>query len=502
MRRLTSRAHASPAAWVSATALLCAGCFDSRVVHGGDAGPPVDPAVVREAREALERVADEMCRHAVDCAPRHLPERHLHAWLCHPDYADIDGPVAAIERGDAVLDTEALAACLAFLDSFEGCFEGSWPETGDPCGVLVRGTVPLGAGCGFDGRWCEDPGSCEACTALCTRAQREGEGCGPGSRCASGLACRDGVCEPIVPVAGSRALGQSCLGDYHCVVGALCVDHTCQLPPASTVLGDPCFEGRWCSEGQLCDLEMRCVAPRSEGGDCPRATWCETGLVCVERRCRSVRGLGESCDDSADCGPEAPYCVGPLYSRGTCQLDATGVGCHPSIAVWLRVWSGCPTGYACVAPDETATVGECRRPVAVGLDCTVTAECESGRCVSGVCRPISRPGEPCGAESVCPGSFVCDDGRCAPGPGARVPCDDARPCVRGFCRDGVCALPSLGEPCTESCGGDAWCRDGVCTAWRIAEPGEPCSSEGVRCEWGARCDHTLDVCVDECADAP
>lgn len=495
------RAHAGAVAY-AVTVLLCSGCFESRVVDpADDAGPRVDPASLREARETLQSIADERCRHGVDCAPLYEDGWGLgyrEGILCHPVYQHIDELVAAIARGDAILDRAAVAECLAHLASFEGCFERLVYDPSPPCDQMLAGTLPPGSPCAADDDWCDPSGYCDPCTTVCTRRWLLGERCEGRGLCADGLRCDDGACRPI-DIDNSRALGESCDLDRECPVGALCALGACRALPSATGLGEPCFAGRWCSDGQWCLWESgatSCEAPRSAGGRCAGEGSCETGLVCTRRNCRPRSGPGEPCERPDECRPDAPYCV-----AGTCRVDPDGMACQVAHALFLEAFpTGCPDGYGCVG-DDPSVVGECRRVVALGAACEDHALCPaSSRCHEGICRAVSDPGDPCDAERICPELFACPAGRCIPMPVVGERCTDDLPCSRGACREGVCALLALGEPCPEDdwlCD-RAWCIDGVCTAVRVAAPGEPCSGEGVICGPTARCiDH--EVCVDECA---
>lgn len=496
------RAHAGVVVY-AATILLCGGCFASRPMEGVvDAGPGVDPASVREAREALQRIADERCRHGVDCAPLFEDEwGRREGILCHPVHQRIDERVAVIARGDAILDRAAVAECLAYLASFEGCFENlDWVWRRPPCIDMLEGTRPPGSACATDGDWCDPSGYCDPCTTVCTRRWLLGESCEGRGWCAHGLQCDEGVCRPI-DTDHSRALGEPCVYDEECPVGALCTPDGCSALPTATELGEPCFAGWWCSEGQWCvsgsGVARTCEAPRPEGGRCVGERSCETGLACVRGICRPRSGPGEPCDYPYQCRPDAPYCV-----AGTCRADADGMTCPGGAATawFLESYpAGCPDGYGCVGA-EPFMAGECRRLVALGAACEGHTQCPaSSRCHEGLCRAVSAPGDPCDAERICPDLFGCAAGRCIPSPAVGERCTDDLPCFRGACRGGVCALLALGEPCSEGSLCDrAWCIDGVCTAIRVAAPGEPCSEEDVICGPTARC-IDREVCVDECA---
>lgn len=491
--------------WVAAIGVLCTGCFDSRVVEAGDAamdaGPAVDPALVREARAVLERVDAERCRHAVDCAPLYEPSGYTEGRLCHPAYRDIDEQVAAVARGDAILDADAVARCVAHLASFEGCSERTAVDD-DPCSELVRGTHPPGTPCEAARGWCDPSGYCDECTAACTRRRLAGERCGSAAWCAADLRCEGGTCEPI-DTSRSRALGDACAFDEQCPVAALCLDGVCRALPPSTEIDGPCFGDRWCSEGQWCSYEAgvagTCQAPRAEGGRCQADRSCVSGLVCVLRTCRAPGGLGAPCGRSEHCGPDAPYCAG-TGTTPSCQRDAEGMRCTPATAVALSATpTGCPEGYGCVAIGWLS--GECRRLAPVGGSCTADAQCPArARCEAGLCHAISDPGGACDAERLCPDLFVCARGVCAPLPGVGEPCREERACLRGTCRDGTCTLSALGEPCADGwqCDG-GWCSDGRCAAFREAGPDEPCS-EGVTCGEGSYCNERLGTCIERCAD--
>jgi hypothetical protein len=224
-------------------------------------------------------------------------------------------------------------------------------------------------------------------------------------------------------------------------------DAGCALPsPAGCRTDEGCPPGERCSfdaRDGCAPSDCRCAAGRWEctpdcgGGVCvPRNTACPgpDPAGCAERGC----GLGQVCD------PHAGGCL------------PTACDCDPADGVWRC--SGDCGGGACVPED---------RP------CRADADCSEGRewCEQGVCTYCHDP-------QVC--DLECPPGQRRPIRNGCHPCE-CRPYVLKW-------FESCGDP---ACPGHE-ARPGIppCAAERV---GEPCATEGARCDPGDPCNRAL-VC--------
>ena len=258
-----------------------------------------------------------------------------------------------------------------------------------------------------------------------------GKSCGQSSECASGL-CRAGRCRSLCPdcaegdvcwttdfgawclTAGEGALGETCTTDEMCQSG-LCVGRRC----AETCPTNGCPAWTRCTSIYGTRL---CV------GDClPIAGACPEGEVCregAERWSCEPKGqetsLGQPCETSAECGPDAADCVDGVDGRRcrtSCLVD------NPS---------ACAQGEACVSTKHT-DVGVClvtgQAPVL--STCQSPLDCRSGWCFQGYLggRCLER----------CTRHEDCGDGRCVDL--ARNPREPLLSCAPSCETNAECASP-------------------------------------------------------------
>jgi hypothetical protein len=190
----------------------------------------------------------------------------------------------------------------------------------------------------------------------------------------------------------------------------------------------------------------------------------------------------------SSCGALPVECLSPDY------MDARG---------WLTdVWLGNETfGTYEIFPR---TAGK----LAAGAGCDINAQCQSGECTAdsdrcGICVDLKKPGEACGATTICTGQSSCEDGVCKEfGVGEGSPCEapkGASNCKSSFyCPNGTC-VPRLkvGDACNQdglpfdACPVGAVCHDSICQTIHEAHDGQacndstaPCADEGSFCADG------------------
>jgi hypothetical protein len=234
---------------------------------------------------------------------------------------------------------------------------------------------------------CKDLNPCSAdmCKdGICMYSELDNIPCETGNTCATGL-CNMGDCDPTdVP--------DNCTDSSQCGPGSLCLPKgSCQLtiaPPGIKAVGEPCFSGDDCADGEFCDLEEALsVCTCDDENPCTFGDMCLSGIcagddeidgceddadcfggLCVDGAC--------ACDDGNDC-TEADVCAGgicggaPVMNGITCQADT--VSC---------VENTCLAGECSSIPDDTnCSPGVCQQ------DCTCDIE------FGCVCKRITGPSD-------------------------------------------------------------------------------------------------------------
>lgn len=267
------------------------------------------------------------------------------------------------------------------------------------------------------------------------------------------------------PLLNWRALSSAAARDEVFIEPAA-VEECLDAVRETCLLGDRALLSSWHAlPMEACRRAIRPRAPVPNGGRCQWDWQCQAGHECYgggcgeyddivrsvqcctqEGTCRPLRGAGERCSSSADCGPEAPEglmweCLGfeepvctllevaPDGAVGDrCGVVATGTG-HTTVTF-------CATGLLC--SRVAGSSGQCTRPGGLGTDCddddcAPGLICDEGRCsvvnvddhlgpgCSDVCRalnhtacdynPGASPSSECvavgGADRRCSGSFDC-----------------------------------------------------------------------------------------------
>lgn len=311
-------------------------------------------------------------------------------------------------------------------------------------GVCFRRRVPVGGACGV-----ESFGLCDADAGLTCK----GDVCVAGGSAQLGVVCDARLrvsCDPSAVRNRSGFLrctgssggetrcsfecvdGDECGGEFDSCPGGRVLDGICV---EGLVKGDPCDDASFACDarrGLFCrpidgngggsgsnvrDVDGVCAVKRAVGATCDATTadQCNDGLTCQYGVCaeRSV-GLGEACNDDADCrntadgrvtacwrgrGAEGKTCRawrGPFESCASasdkcwrpalyCADDDAGAG-------------GAGGGSVCVSAQGRGDVGAfCRLG---GADCTAAADlfCATSRFTPApVCKRIVGEGEPCDA---------------------------------------------------------------------------------------------------------
>jgi hypothetical protein len=242
----------------------------------------------------------------------------------------------------------------------------------------------------------------------------------PGGAChsTSGVECVDGWCDVAACSAPGTCVayahqGGPCLDGARCAPGLVCGPGTCQPAPELQVLGpsEPCaIANAVCADGLYC---------RYDAGT-------------ATSTCQPKLGLGADCAQSFDACPRSSWCRS-VGGRWTClPSPAAGAGCAPGLGT-------CDRGLSCAADDAAGLTGVCTPWPGVGGECGVTAQGEELPCLggycdqplvtrqraarldvaglaipTGTCQPFKALGAPCGPLDIgeCGPRAVCVDGSC------------------------------------------------------------------------------------------
>ncbi len=261
---------------------------------------------------------------------------------------------------------------------------------------------------------------------------RQGESCTVDFDCASGLFCKgvcasdggSGVCQPLVPIGASCAMGDECAQSGSCGGSP----PTCSASgsssggPGDGGPGDPCQSAADCQSclscGFLADGGLGCVALGVNGTSCGADSecgapylYCGVGGSCVPAlvvgRAGCVASSSQSCFQGW-CEPLSDggtVCAPPSGDGGPCISD---LSCTPSGGSLL----GPSPQQWCLGADA-GVLGSCAplpgagQPCAEGFQCATGATCSQGNCV-----PQSSGGQ---SFNLCQVSSSGSPGGCAGG---------------------------------------------------------------------------------------
>lgn len=295
---------------------------------------------------------------------------------------------------------------------------------------------------------CTDPAKplCVARECVADTGAAEGEKCGTGTNCKSGLVCgtfeansTDGVCaKPCDPYS------PNCEGSKICRLisdtSGACVD-----PNNGKKLGEDC------DKDNPCELNLYCVewkTKRTCAKPCDRTNAaCETGEECYE----ALKDRTVCVSEREPCGPGRPCNDGEICNNGKCDPP-------PS----------CDT-ITC-KPEEVCEAGACRaKKCPTEVQCAQGESCDStsGKCVTQGANPPCVP--------------------CATGGGAA--CQGTAQCISG--------LGNAGESfCFDDCSQTGTCTDSTnftCRQITLNQNGVQCTSTA-QCGSGFTCDTNTNQC--------
>ncbi len=187
-----------------------------------------------------------------------------------------------------------------------------------------------------------------------------------------------------------------------------------------------------CLAGLVCDTSGECRQVRPALGEVCGAAVCQDGLACINSRCTTIPGVGDTCGVGLAIPPTRGNCGPGLlcdYSNGLlspliCRNDP------PQAGQTCGVLAPCASNLTCFN-------SKCESPRAAGQTCdaTVANNCQAGLLCEGtptaICRSPGTAGAVCGVGLSCASGLVCD--------------------VSGVCRNNP---PKQGQPC----GGSVTCE--------------------------------------------
>ena len=252
--------------------------------------------------------------------------------------------------------------CAALAKNGESCGAGLQCEYGLACLAIQQKCTN-----GNIGSPCVLPSDCDVPACIknkCAALAKNGESCGAGLQCESGLAClafqqkctngSDGsFCNVDADCNSGRCASGKCgpkVGSCgSCGSGSHCISGKCYLRSTKMVCAES--DGKMANDC-YCDLDSHCQSGRCEGSWPPY-------------QCHSKLGDGSGCDENSDC-------TSGLCASGKCTTYAyNGQSC----------WAGrpCASGLACLAFHQKCTDGRS------GSLCNAAWDCDSGWCWASKC---------------------------------------------------------------------------------------------------------------------
>jgi hypothetical protein len=255
----------------------------------------------------------------------------------------------------------------------------------------------------------------------------------------------------------------------------------------SCVVDSECFSDH-CADGVCCNLDCKqechsCQVSGKEGQCLPVPAGEDPDDDCTKVEVETTCGFDGTCDGRgacrrwpagtlclvASCGGagkeniinQARFCDGKGGCKDTGTLDCAPYRCNPADA---RCFSSCTSGSQCFQTSCVTTSNKCDgQSQPLGTGCAAAGQCQSGKCVDGVCCATDCGGtcQTCNLQvsSVLGSGAIA--GTCIDVPDGLDPGNDcqpgATPCgLDGECDGaGACRTALAGTPCKE-----VSCKDG------------------------------------------
>jgi hypothetical protein len=274
----------------------------------------------------------------------------------------------------AITSLCVLQACGLALDDYDG-YRGGEPDAGS------GGTAAVA--CGEASQCPGDDTECGQRTCVEGLCGMDAAPAGEAGTQTSGD-CKVNLCDGEGALVAEDDLGDIEFDDNECTQD-LCEAGVPKHPAEST--STPCGSGT----ATHCDGNGACVGC-DNATECPSAAC--TSYECVEQVCTaSFAPTGTNCGDPESCSNGVLTLADTCNGSGICDSGST-VNCHPYTCAPARDGGGCnrtcttdadcAAGYFC-DKEGSAGAGFCMPIVAIGLPCTVDAQCDTTFCVDGIC---------------------------------------------------------------------------------------------------------------------
>jgi len=335
--------------------------------------------------------------------------------------------------------------------------------------------MALLAGCGDDGTSytpCTADTDCAADEACDNGECKPASGCNTDADCKGNRRCVDGWCREGGCTqdsdCGEKQLCQNsvcvdvgCIDHSHCLPEQYCSNNSCVNDECSTdadcALGEECAPEGFCREEQVqtCSVDTECGANElCLDGTCQIPPACTEDLDCpTDTVCQSGR-CARPCTVDSDCGDfgytcQSGHCFQQCMTDGNCR-EANTI-CEDNMCVPAE----CLSDDDCPAGQIRCKDGRCQ-PYTT---CTTDADCEANfECIDDICEelPLCSIDTDC-AEDCTAVACICKDGHCHETSSCTTDadCTADEDCVGGICVPHLCRGP-------DDCQPNEICVDGVC----------------------------------------
>lgn len=309
---------------------------------------------------------------------------------------------------------------------------------------------------------CESGENNSSCASDCPSNQTE---CTRRTDCPSGMYCNNYTCT------NQLAGGQSCQSGTTNSANDVCLTLNCEFGNC-TRLADDCSFDTDCSNGQICeDRSKTCVDPKPVNADCTYTNECQTGLQCINLRCRAIVDdsdpnvacvSGRYYCDSSICptGGEGKLCNNGTIANSQCtKADACAYQVQPVVnnqsCAGLKRLSGGESSKGGFVGCSGAQNCFCPELISIGT----TYSSGTVSCYDDIY------GDSCGAGDQPPITTV-ETAVCYQACSSVVPCVDGTQCINGLCRnpdcqnDSDCSCETTPPPEENPFCGDSICQSG------------------------------------------
>ncbi len=340
---------------------------------------------------------------------------------------------------------DPVAGCKATEVNAAACDDDNPCTVGDTCkaGACVSGAA----------KTCKTEeeclvGKCSPATGKCVFLELDAP-CDDGNACTKADACKQGFC---------TGKAMNCDDANPCTSDVCAKDTGCKSVPNTA----PCNDDNACTDSDGCK-GGKCVGlAKDVTVACADSNPCTTDICDVSKGCVHINS-SKSCEDGNVCT------VGDLCDSGSCKAGSNTCGCKADVDCANK-----DDGNLC---NGTLYCNTSKAPYQCAVNPATVIVCPEGgdsACLNNTCDAKTgkcsmvptQDGKLCDADgSVCSKGDACKGGQCAPG--AKVGCDDGKPCTADSCDPKAGCVHKAGagkcddgDPCTNN----DFCEAGGCKA--------------------------------------